>query len=253
MTLNDGAPRPMNMTKCKQCCRDIPSAALTCVFCNALFHHEGVSKKTTDAATEAGVNMVNARKVLTNYPQGKSLFNVHLTWDIILQSLTRLQKTHARKYNNPVLAVTGDLMDLLCLALSKRDKHHIDLARAWLQNLWAAYTGSAKAAQVKLRDERKTNILEKLGELSTGLRIQEPRLSKVTLAHFELTPMAFKDVLLTLGVLKELKRVRTPVRVITVRRPDPKQSAVLTHSEDVDDDDDTELVNLVPQLLPSGQ
>ena len=97
MTLNDGAPRPMNMTKCKQCCRDIPSAALTCVFCNALFHHEGVSKKTTDAATEAGVNMVNARKVLTNYPQGKSLFNVHLTWDIILQSLTRLQKTHARR------------------------------------------------------------------------------------------------------------------------------------------------------------
>ena len=120
----------MNMTKCKQCSREIPTAALTCIFCNALFHHEGVSKKTTDAATEAGVNMVNARKTLTNYPQGKSLFNISLTWDIIFQCLTRLHKTHARGYNNPVLAVTGDLMDLLCLQAGKRDKQHIDLARA---------------------------------------------------------------------------------------------------------------------------
>ena len=244
MTLSEGATRPMNMTKCKQCARDIPSAALACVFCNALFHHEGVSKKTTDAAFEAGVNMGNARKVCTNYPQGKSMFNVSLSWDIVFQCVTRLHITHARKYVNPVVSVTGDLMDLLRLHVSKRDKEHIDLARAWLQNLWSAYTGTAKAAQVKLREDRKTNVLQKLGALSANLRIQEAALSKVTLDHYQLTAEAFKDILLTLGVLKELKRVRTPVRIITVRRPDPK-----ANQEDPAEHEDERVY--VPQPLPT--
>ena len=39
-----------------------------------------------------------------------------------------------------------------------------------------------------------------------------------------LTPTAFKDAVLTLGVLEELKRQRLPVTLITVKRPDQKAS-----------------------------
>ena len=106
-----------------------------------------------------------------------------------------------------------------------------------------------KAAQVKLREDRKTNVLQKLGALSVNLRIQEAALSKVTLDHYQLTAEAFKDILLTLGVLKELKRVRTPVRIITVRRPDPKASAA-TNQEDPAEHDDEGVY--VPQPLPTG-
>ena len=45
----------------------------------------------------------------------------------------------------------------------------------------------------------RSELLEKLGALSAGLRIQEMSLSKVLVMHYTLTPTAFKDAMLTLG------------------------------------------------------
>ena len=233
------APYPQKRCTNAACDLQVPEDCDSCVFCNQLFNQRGISKKTVDMAAHVQLDMAKARTVCSLFPSA-TLFDIALTWDAIVKTLSTVKLCHDRKLAKPYLNATGPLFDHLGLHVSKRNANTITLARLWLKNLWMAYTETGKAKQSALRDSRKEMVMEKIGALIVGKLVVDRHLHKVTDEDCLLNASQFHDSMLQKGVIKLKKRMAMPVRVLQVSRPDATTRAKIHAQAHADDDNDEE-------------